>query len=170
MTVLSRFFDHDAEWVIANNESVFKLGSTETTIGNTETATLGATSFGFMRMVWFIVPFDMQITHVSGGFQDDDMTSYLGGVPNHAGIWIIEGFSTAGNVPGAQTGSKTFKLKYITTSVYAANGYLSGWVWHDQHLKIALNAGDAVFAGTYIGRSGTSDDATINMTVSGEER
>jgi len=170
MNVGGRSFDHDTDWVIANNDSVFQLGGDgQLTVGDTETAILGSTVGGIMRTVWFIAPFNMTVTNVSGAFQDDDMLTHPGLPNNYAGIWAIEGFSTAGSTPGDNTGSQTFVLKYITTGVYQANGYLSGWAWYDPSTSFKLNAGEAVFAGTYIPRSASNDDATLTMTICGEK-
>jgi hypothetical protein len=119
--------------------------------------------------MWFIAPFDMTITDVTGGFQDDDMTTHPALPQNYAGIWAIEGFSTAGSTPGGNTSTQTFVLKYITTGVYLDNGYLSGWAWHDSSPSCSLTAGDAVFAGTYIPRSATNDDGTLTMTLCAEK-
>ena len=169
MNCYSRSWDHDTDWVIGNKASVFKLGGDgELTVGDTETATLGTTGAGIMRVVWFIAPFTMTVTDVSGSFQDDDMTTHLAEPPNYAGIWAIEGFSTAGSTPGDNTGTQTFVLKYITTGVYQANGYLSGWAWHDPSPSFSLTRGDAIFTGTYIPRSSTNDDGTLTMTLCAE--
>ena len=168
MNFYSRLVDHDAAWVIGNNNDVFKLGGTDTTVGDEETATLSTAGFGLMRVMWFIAPFDMTVTNVTGGFQDDDMITHLSSPQNYAGIWAIEGFSDAGSTPGDQTGTQTFVLKYITTGVYQINGYLSGWAWHDSP-SFSLTAGDAVFSGTFIPRSSTNDDGTLTMTLCAEK-
>ena len=170
MNVYNRAFDHDTDWVIGNNDAVFKLGGDgDVTAGDTETAVLGATAGGIMSTLWFIAPFDMTVTNVSGAFQDDDMITHPALPSNYAGIWAIEGFSTAGSTPGAETGTQTFVLKYITTGVYLADGYLSGWAWHDSSPSCSLTAGDAIFAGTYIPRSATNDDGTLTMTLCAEK-
>ena len=170
MNVYSRSFDHDTDWVIGNNDSVFKLGGDgDLTVGDTDTANIASASSGFMKTLWFIAPFDMSLTNVSGGFQDDDMTTHLASPLNYAGIWAIEGFATSGNTPGDKTGSQTFVLKYITTGVYQVDGYLSGWSWYDSSPSCSLTAGDAIFAGTYIPRSATNDDGTLTMTICAEK-
>ena len=170
MNVYSRSFDHDNAWVIGNNAAVFKLGGAgDTTPGDTETADLGSTASGIMQRLWFIAPFDMIVTNVSGAFQDDDMLTHLSSPLNYAGIWVIEGFSAAGSTPHDNTGTQTFVLKYITTGVYLNNGFQSGFAWHDSSPSCLLTAGDAVFAGTLIPRSATNDDGTLTMTICGRE-
>ena len=170
MNFYSRMVDHDTDWVLGNNNDIFKLGGDgDLTAGDTETATLGTTAAGIMRVMWFIAPFDMTITDVTGGFQDDDMITHPALPQNYAGIWAIEGFSAAGSTPGNNTSSQTFVLKYITTGVYLANGYLSGWAWHDRSPSFTLTAGDAVFVGTYIPRSATNDAGTLTMTLCAEK-
>ena len=172
MNCYSRTWDHDTDWVIGNNDSVFKLGGDgELTAGDTETAIVGVAAAGIMSVLWFIAPFDMTVTNVSGAFQDDDMLTHPASPQNYAGIWAIEGFSDAGSTPGDNTGTQTFVLKYITTGVYQADGYLSGWAWHDatQNAIFSLTAGDAIFAGTYIPRSASNDDGTLTMTICAEK-
>ena len=170
MNVYSRSFDHDTDWVIGNNDSVFQLGGDgDLTVGDTEAAILSTTVAGIVARIWFIAPFNMTVINVSGAFQDDDMITHPANPLNYAGIWAIEGFSDAGSTPGANTGSQTFVLKYITTGVYQANGYLSGWAWHDASPSFTLTAGDAIFAGTYIPRSATNDDGTLTMTICAEK-
>ena len=126
MNFYSRMVDHDTDWVLGNNNDIFKLGGDgDLTAGDTETADLGTTVSGIVARIWFIAPFNMTVTDVSGAFQDDDMLTHLANPLNYAGIWAIEGFSTAGSTPGNRTSTQTFVLKYITTGVYQADGYLS---------------------------------------------
>ena len=170
MNVYSRTFDHDTDWVIGNNDSVYKLGGDgDLTVGDTETSLLGLTAGGLVRVIWFIAPFNMTVTNVSGAFQDDDMLTHLSEPLNYAGIWAIEGFAGSGSTPRDNTGTQTFVLKYITTGVYQNDGYLSGWAWHDASPSFTLTAGDAIFAGTYIPRSALNDDGTLTMTICGEK-
>jgi len=169
MNYVDRVTDHDGSWIISNNNSYFKLGGTDTAVGDTQGATHGITDSGIARCTWFIVPFDMKVTNVTGVLQDDDMTTYVG-AQNYAGIWKIRGFAAAGSDPGSNTGNQVFDLAYITDSAYLNNGYLWSWSWYDSGSPLfTLAAGDVVFAGTLVQRSWTGDASTLTMTIHGEE-
>ena len=164
----NRLSDYDAEWIILNNESYFKLGGTDTSVDDTETATISEANKSIAQSLWFIVPFSMTITHISGTWQDDEFDNHPSGA-FHLGLWVVASIGTSGSTPTSQTGSKTFTLKYVTPTVTptGSEGPDQLYAFYDTSPTLTLSAGDAVWAGAYNSRNAASNDSTISMSIWG---
>ena len=166
MDFYSRVTDFDAEWIILRNESYFKLGGTHDAVDDTETASIAQASQSITRSLWFIVPFNMTITHISGAWQDDEIDAHGSGI-FLMGIWVVASIGTSGSTPTAQTGSKTFTLKYVTPTVAGTEDADQLYAFYDASPSLTLSAGDAVWAGVYNTRNLSSNDTAISMSVWG---
>ena len=166
MNYYSRFSDFDLEWLILNNESNYKLGGTDTSVDDTQTADINDTNQTIARSLWFIVPFNMTITHISGTWQDVRIDGHPAGA-YHMGLWVVASIGTSGSTPTAQTGTKTFTLKYVTPTVSGTEGDDQLYAFYDASPSLTLSAGDAVWAGAYNARNSSSNDTTISMSIWG---
>ena len=158
--------DSDLGWLIVNNDSNFKLGGTDIAVDDEETATLSSANQTIIRTAWFLAPFDMTVTNISGMIMDDDWSNHADA--HYIGIWVVEGFGSSGNTPTQENGTLTFILKYITQD------YVSGTAlgsinrcaaFYDSSPSLALSAGDAVWAGHLQTRFDGNDDMTLTMTI-----
>ena len=104
--------DSDVQWITANNDQYFKLGTGDKSLDDTVAVTISASNQALIRSVWFLAPFDMTVTNISGIVQDDDFSSHTD--KYYIGIWVMAGFGSSGDTPGEETGSSTLTLKYIT--------------------------------------------------------
>ena len=168
MTFGSLYTDHDGEWIICNNEAFFKLGGQDTSVDDTETATISQSNQAIAKTLWFVAPYDMTITHISGNVMDDDLTTHTNA--NFLGIWVVSSFGTSGNTPTAKTGSQTFTLKYITQDWFGAGfgeGDDTSYAFYDASPTLTFSAGDAVWVGHMNFRSSTADSSTVSMSIWG---
>ena len=166
MNFYSAATDHDTEWIICNNDSFFKLGGTDETVTNTETAILSQGNQSIARSLWFVVPFNMTITHISGSVMDDDIDSHPSG--NYKlGIWSVDSFGTSGSTPTAKTGGQTFTLEYITATVSGTEDDDTAYVFYDASPSLTLSAGDGIWVGYLNERSALGDAATVQMSIWG---
>ena len=76
MNYYSRFTDSDQEWLIMNNETNFKLGGTDVSVNDTETPTITSENQSLIRTVWFLAPFDMIVSNISGILMDDEFSNH----------------------------------------------------------------------------------------------
>tara|TARA_Y100000310_G_scaffold319264_1_gene374349 strand:- start:1317 stop:2297 length:981 start_codon:yes stop_codon:yes gene_type:complete len=168
MTFSSLATDHDTEWIICNNAAFFKLGGQDTSVDDTETATISHINQAIARTLWFIAPYDMTITHISGNVMDDDLTTHADS--NFLGIWAVSSFGTSGNTPTAKTGNQTFRLRYITQD-WSASGFGVGddtsYAFYDASPTLTFSAGDAVWVGHMNFRSSAADASTVSMSIWG---
>ena len=166
MNFYSPATDHDVEWIICNNETFFKLGGTDETVTNTETATISQANQGIARSLWFIAPYNMTITHISGSIMDDDIDAHPSG--NYKlGIWSVGSFGTSGSTPTAKTGSQTFTLEYITATVSGTEDDDTAYVFYDASPSLTLSAGDGIWVGYLNTRSALGDASTVQMSIWG---
>ena len=166
MTYYSRSTDNDVEWIVCNNGQFAKLGGTHEDVDDTETFIISSAGQAIIRTLWFIAPYDMTITDISGNLMDDDLDSHVSG-NYRLGIWTVASFGTSGSTPAAQTGSKTFTLKYVTETVSGTESSAYTYAFYDTNPSLTLSAGDGVWAGNLNTRSSLSDDTTINMSIWG---
>mgnify|MGYP005815728617 CR=1 FL=1 len=166
MNYYSPLTDHDAEWLLINNESFFKLGGTDTTVTDTETTTINAINQTIARSLWFVAPYNMTITHISGSVMDDDIDSHPAG-NYRLGIWTVASFGASGSTPAAKTGSQTFTLDYITVTVSGTEDDDTAYVFYDTSPSLTLTAGDGVWVGYLNTRSALGDAATVSMSIWG---
>ena len=166
MNFYNRVTDHDIEWIICNNESFYKLGGSHEDVDDTETAIINSGNQSILRSLWFIVPYNMTITHISGNIMDDDIDSHAAG-NYRLGIWTVASLGTSGSTPAAQTGSQTFTLKYVTETVSGAESNAYTYAFYDASPTLTLSAGDGVWVGNLNTRSTASDDTAINMSIWG---
>ena len=140
MNFYSPATDHDVEWIICNNETFLKL--------------------------WFIAPYNMTITHISGSIMDDDIDAHPSG--NYKlGIWSVGSFGTSGSTPTAKTGSQTFTLEYITATVSGTEDDDTAYVFYDASPSLTLSAGDGIWVGYLNTRSALGDASTVQMSIWG---
>ena len=135
-------------------------------MNDTETASITSLTQAIARSLWFIVPFNMTITHVSGTWQDDEIDSHVSGA-YHMGLWVVASIGTSGSTPTAQTGSKTFTLKYVTPTVAGTESSSQLYAFYDTSPSLALSAGDAVWVGAYNTRNTANNDTAVSMSVWG---
>ena len=169
MSYYSRTTDFDAEWLILRNASFYKLGGTHDAVDDTETATISSTNQTIARSLWFIVPFNMTITHISGTWQDDEIDNHPSGA-YHMGIWTVASIGTSGSTPTSQTGSKTFTLKYVTSTVAGTEDDDQLYAFYDASPTLTLSAGDAVWVGAYNTRNLSGNDTAISMSIWGYKK
>ena len=108
----------------------------------------------------------MTITHISGNVMDDDLDAHATG-NYRLGIWTVASLGTSGSTPAAQTGLKTFTLKYVTETVSGTESSAYTYAFYDTSPSLTLSAGDGVWVGNLNTRSSSSDDTTINMSIWG---
>ena len=170
MKYYSRSTDSDLEWLIVNNDTNFKLGGTDIAIDSTETATISTSNQTIIRSVWFLAPFDMTVTNISGIIMDDDVSNHAD--KYYIGIWVVAGFGSSGDTPTEEEGSKTFTLKYITqdySTPAALNAANNAFGFYDSSPSLSLSAGDAVWAAHLQNRFDGNDDMTLTMTICAEK-
>ena len=166
MNYHSAFTDHDVEWIFCNNDSFFKLGGTDQVVTNTETAVFSQANQAIARTLWFVAPFNMTITHISGSVMDDDIDAHPSG--NYKlGIWSVGSFGASGSTPTAKTGTQTFTLEYITATVSGTEDADTAYVFYDTSPSLTLDAGDGVWVGYLNNRSTAADAATVTMAMWG---
>ena len=170
MNYFSRFTDSDQEWLVVNNETNFKLGGTDVNVNDTETPTITSENQALIRSVWFLAPFDMTVTNISGIVMDDDFSNH--GSTYYIGIWVMSGFGSSGDTPTTETGAVTLTLKYITQPFVSVVGLTSDDYpvgFYDATPSLSLTRGDAVWAGHLQKRFDGNDDMTLTMTLCGEK-
>ena len=170
MNYYSRFTDSDQEWLIMNNETNFKLGGTDVSVNDTETPTITSENQSLIRTVWFLAPFDMIVSNISGILMDDDFSNH--GSTYYIGIWVMAGFGSSGQTPTTETGTVTLTLKYITQPFVSGVGLTSDDYpvgFYDPSPNMTLSAGDAVWAGHLQKRFDGNDDMTLTMTLCGQK-
>jgi len=166
MNYYSRSTDHDNEWIVCNNEAFAKLGGSHEDVDDTETFTISSIGQSVMRALWFIAPYDMTVTDISGNIMDDDLDNHASG-NYRLGIWTVGSLGTSGSTPAAQTGSKTFTLKYVTETVSGTESSAYAYSFYDASPSLTLSAGDGVWVGNLNTRSSLNDDTAITMSIWG---
>ena len=161
------FTDSDLQWITANNESYFKLGTGDKSLNDTVTVTISAANQSLIRSVWFLAPFDMTVTNISGIVQDDDFSSHTD--RHYIGIWTMAGFGASGDTPAEETGSSTLTLKYITQDYVSPSAADAAMGFYDSSPSLSLSAGDAVWGGHLQSRFDGSDAMTLTMTLCAEK-
>ena len=159
--------DSDLQWVTANNDSYFKLGTGDKSLNDTVSVTISAANQGLVKSVWFLAPFDMTVTNISGIVQDDDFSSHTD--KYYIGVWVMAGFGSSGDTPGEETGSKTLTLKYITQDYVSSSAGDAAMGFYDSSPSLSLSAGDAVWAGHLNSRFDGADAMTLTMTLCAEK-
>jgi len=166
MNYYSRSTDHDIEWIICNNESFYKLGGSHEDVDDTETATISSGNQSILRSLWFIVPYNMTITHISGSIMDDDLDSHVSG-NYRLGLWVVASLGASGSTPAGVTGSQTFTLKYVTETVSGTETNAYAYSFYDASPSLTLSAGDGIWVGNLNTRSSLNDDTAITMSIWG---
>ena len=159
--------DSDLQWITANNDQYFKLGTGDKSLNDTVSVTISAANQGLIRSVWFLAPFDMTVTNISGIVMDDDFSSHTD--KHYIGIWIMAGFGASGDTPAEETGSSTLTLKYITQDYVSASSADAAMGFYDSSPSLSLSAGDAVWAGHLNSRFQGNDAMTLTMTLCAEK-
>ena len=169
MNYYSGFNDSDVQWITANNDSYFKLGTGDKTLDDTVSVTISAANQALIRSVWFLAPFDMTITNISGIVQDDDFSSHTD--KYYIGVWVMAGFGASGDTPGEETGSSILTLKYITQDYISSSAGDAAMGFYDSSPDrlFSLSAGDAVWAGHLQSRFDGADAMTLTMTLCAEK-
>ena len=167
MNFYSALTDSDQQWITANNDQFFKLGTGDKSLNDTVSVTISAANQAFIRSVWFLAPFDMTVTDISGIVQDDDFSSHTDRY--YIGIWTMAGFGSSGDTPGEETGSSTLTLKYVTQDYNSANLGDAAMGFYDSSPSLSLSAGDAVWAGHLNSRFDGADAMTLTMTLCAEK-
>ena len=170
MKYYSRMNDSDLEWLIVNNDTNFKLGGTDIAIDSTRTATISTSAQTIIRSAWFLTPFDMTVTDISGIIMDDDVSNHAD--KYYIGIWVMAGFGSSGDTPTEEEGARIFTLKYITqdySTPAALNAANNAFGFYDSSPSLSLSAGDAVWAAHLQNRFDGSDDMTLTMTICAEK-
>jgi hypothetical protein len=173
MNYYSRFNDSDLEWLVVNNESNFKLGTDDFVQNDTVIVTIAQATQEFIRSVWFLAPFSMDVTNISGIIMDDDFSNRVD--MHYVGVWVMSGFGANGELEGtsgAEEGVGLLTLKYVTKDYYSptalfANNHAMGF--SDANPSISLAKGDAVWAGHLNRHVDGTDDMTLTMTLCGEK-
>jgi len=170
MNYYSRSTDSDLEWLVVNQETNFKLGTADVVVNDTATVTISGINQRLIRSVWFLAPFDMTVTDITGIVQDDDFSNHAD--TYYIGIWVMTEFGSGNDTPAAETGANTLTLKYVTQdyaapSAVGANSNAMGF--SDSSPSLSLSAGDAVWAGHLQKRFDGNDDMTLTMTLCGEK-
>ena len=159
--------DSDLQWITANSASYFKLGTGDKSLNDTVSVTISGSNQALIRSVWFLAPFDMTVTNISGIVQDDDFSSHTD--KYYIGIWVMAGFGASGDTPGEETGSSTLTLKYITQDYISSSLGDAAMGFYDSSLVLSLSAGDAVWAGHLQSRFDGADAMTLTMTLCAEK-
>ena len=167
MNYYSAFTDSDLQWITANSSNLFKLGTGDKSLDDTVAVTISASNQALIRSVWFLAPFDMTVTNISGIVQDDDFSSHAD--KYYIGIWVMAGFGSSGDTPGEETGSKTLTLKYITQDYVSSSAGDAAMGFYDSSPSLSLSAGDAVWAGHLQSRFDGADAMTLTMTLCAEK-
>ena len=167
MNYYSALNDSDLQWITVNNGMLFKLGTADKSLNDTVSVTISAANQALIRSVWFLTPFDMTVTNISGIVQDDDFSSHAD--KYYIGIWVMAGFGSSGDTPGEETGSKTLTLKYVTQDYISSSLGDAAMGFYDSSPSLSLSAGDAVWAGHLNSRFDGADAMTLTMTLCAEK-
>ena len=167
MNFYGRLTDSDLEWITVNNDVYFKLGTGDKSLNDTVSITISAANQDAIRSVWFLAPFDMTVTNISGIVMDDDFSSHTD--KYYMGIWVMAGFGSSGDTPGEETGSSTLTLKYITQDYVSSSAADAAMGFYDSSPSLSLSAGDAVWAGHLQSRFDGTDAMTLTMTICAEK-
>ena len=159
--------DHELEWITANNDQYYQLGTDDKSLNDTVSVTIGSLNQSLIRSVWFLTPFDMTVTDISGIVMDDDFSSHAN--KHYIGIWVMAGFGSSGDTPGEETGSSTLTLKYITQDYVSSSAEDAAMGFYDSSPSLSLSAGDAVWGGHLQSRFDGSDAMTLTMTLCAEK-
>ena len=162
--------DSEREWLVANQVTNFKLGTTDKVVDDTVSVTISSLNQRLIRSVWFLAPFNMTVTNITGIIQDDDFSNHVN--KYYIGIWTMAGFGSASDEPSTESGVKILTLKYITqdyVSGVALNSQNFAAGFYDSSPSLNLSAGDAVWAGHLNGRFDGNDDMTLTMTLCAEK-
>jgi len=159
-------FRHNSSvWTLCNNGSLYSLGGTDTTVGDTEAQ--GTTRLCF-QTIMAIIPFNIRVTDVSCGVSDDDMDAGSNTTDKRIGVWRKAAYSASGLDPSNVGGiNQSFELMWITN---AFDGQTAKWLsCYDNTTPFNLDAGDIVFMG-YLNPDGNSnDDVTLTMNLWGRK-
>ena len=167
MSYYSGCNDSDLEWLTVNNEISFKLGTGDKSLNDTVSVTISAANQALIRSVWFLAPFDMTVTNISGIVQDDDFSSHTD--KYYIGIWIMTGFGASGDTPAEETGSSVLTLKYVTQDYISSSLGDAAMGFYDSSPSLSLSAGDAVWAGHLNSRFDGAYAMTLTMTLCAEK-
>jgi len=167
MNYYSPVTDSDLQWITANNDSFFKLGTGDKSLNDTVSVTISSANQALIRSVWFLAPFDMTVTNISGIVMDDDFSSHTD--KYYIGIWTMAGFGASGDTPAEETGSSTLTLKYVTQDYVSASLGDAAMGFYDSSPSLSLSAGDAVWAGHLNSRFDGVDAMTLTMTLCAEK-
>ena len=167
MNYFSSLTDSDTDWIVCNNDQYCKMGVDSVAIDDTASPIIRGTNQAIIRSAWFLAPFDMTVTNISGMVMDDDMSSHTN--MYYMGIWVMAGFGSSGDLPGEETGTVTLTLKYVTQDYGSSTGGDAAFGFYDSSPSLSLSEGDAVWAGHLNKRFDGADAMTLNMTLCAEK-